>query len=489
MPRAARSFVLVVVATGAATASSWLPGMATWGSHDWPAFAAIALATSVAERFPLELLYRNERAMYSLADAIWTAALLLVRPSVLTLSVVAGVLLGQLLARRPPLKVAFNVAQYVLGITAAVGVFEWLGAPSAHEPAGWLAAGVAMAAFQLVNTVLVGAILALVERRPFRQVALASTGVLHWSGNVAAGILGALVWTAQPSGLPVLLVPLALTYLAYRGWLRTLQERDWMDEMGRAAELIARSGDLSRRLTETGRANAVGRLGATLNDMLARLEASFRRERTFIRQSSHELRTPITICRGYLDVLSPMPDPEELAETIDVVKDELARMSRLVDDLSGLAYMEDPASLRHGEVPLDQFVGEVAGKARPLLNGRLQVEPLSERTLLRGDIQRLTQALINLIQNARDHTPRGSPIRLRVVGEARTLRFEIADEGGGLPPDAELQVFQPFYKGNRSKGSGLGLAIVLGIARAHGGAAGLENRRGDGATFWVRVPR
>jgi two-component system, OmpR family, sensor kinase len=262
-----------------------------------------------------------------------------------------------------------------------------------------------------------------------------------------------------------------------------------MARMGQAAEVIATSGDLGKRITGIERSDAAGRLASSLNDMLARLEASFVRERTFIRESSHELRTPITICRGYLELLPPDPTPRELLETVDVVRDELDRMTRIVDDMCDLAYMEDPASLRRGEVELGHFLGEVAGKARPLLDGRLVVEPADAGASLRADVQRLMQALINLIKNARDHTPAEKPIRLRVVGEPAAWRFEVADEGGGLPTDAERHVFEPFYKGEESGGSGLGLAIVSGIARAHGGAAGVDNRRGSGATFWVRIPR
>ena len=477
------------MAAGAVAAAAWLQDAGAWSAGDVLAWAGIATATAVSERFPLELHYRNERALYSLSDALWTGSMLLVAPSVLALAVVAGVLAGQVLHRRRPVKIAFNAGQLVLGITAALGVFAALGSPPADEPAGWLAVAVAMAAFLAVNTVTVGAIIAVAERRPFRQVALATTGVLQWLGNVAVGILGALVWIAEPRALPLLLVPLGLSHLAYRGWLRTIQERDWMARMGQAAEVIATSGDLGKRITGIERSDAAGRLATSLNDMLARLEGSFVRERTFIRESSHELRTPITICRGYLDVLPPDPTPVRLLETVDVVRDELDRMTRIVDDMCDLAYMEDPASLRRRQVALDRFLGEVAGKARPLLNGRLVIEPADAGASLRADDRRLMQALINLIKNARDHTPAKTPIRLRVVGEPAGWRFEVADEGGGLPTDAERHVFEPFYKGTDSRGSGLGLAIVSGIARAHGGVAGVDNRRGSGATFWVRIPR
>jgi signal transduction histidine kinase len=284
-------------------------------------------------------------------------------------------------------------------------------------------------------------------------------------------------------------VPLGLTYLAYRGWLRTVQERDWMAQMGQAADAIARSADLTKRISETDRPDPVGGLAATFNHMLAALEASFDRERTFVRESSHELRTPITICRGHLEVLPPEPAPDELPEAIAMVLDELDRMTRIIDDMSELAYMEDPASLRTGDVDLAKFLPEVASKAGPLLNGRLRVTPVAGDGQIRADVQRLTQALINLLKNARDHTPQDTAIELRVVSDAAACRFEVSDAGGGLAPEDARHAFEPFYKGGDSDGSGLGLAIVSGIARAHGGAAGLDNRAGQGATFWIRLPR
>ena len=97
--------------------------------------------------------------------------------------------------------------------------------------------------------------------------------------------------------------------------------------------------------------------------MLEALEASFNRERTFIRESSHELRTPITICRGHLEVLPPEPAPDELPETIAMVLGELDRMTRIIDDMSELAFMEDPASLQESDVELARFLPEVASKA------------------------------------------------------------------------------------------------------------------------------
>jgi signal transduction histidine kinase len=486
---AGRLLVAAVVAGGGLLITGWLLQAGGWSAGDAAGWAAIAIATAVAERFPLELRYRNARAVYSLAAAVWTGSLLLVEPSVLALAAGTGVLAGQALYRRPPLKIAFNVGQFTLAITAALAVFEELGSPPADEPASWLAAAAAMASFQAVNTLLVGLILASVEDRRLGEVLLANTALVHLVGNLAIGIVGALVWIAQPLALPLLLVPLALTYIAYGEWLRTLQERDSMAQMGHDAEAIATSVDLSSRISANGTSGATGQLAATFNHMLAALESSIRRERTFIRESSHELRTPITICRGHLEVLDSRPEPDELLETVALVLDELDSMTRIADDMGDLAYMEDPASLRLAEVDPRRLLTDVALKAAPLLNGRLHVRPPHAAEPLSADSQRLVQALINLVKNAHEHTAPDTPIALRAVSEPAALRFEVADSGGGLRPDDEERVFQPFYKHPESRGSGLGLAIASGIARAHGGAAGVDNRPGEGATFWVRIPR
>ena len=486
LPPLARAFTIMVILAGAAAAAVWLDDLADWRRGELLAFVAVTAATAAAERFPLEIRYRSERAVYSLSDAIWTATLLLTPPSVLALSVGAGVLAGQAVIRRPPLKVAFNVGQFMLGMTAAAVVFGALGSPAADEPWAWPAAALAMAVFQAINTALVGVIIALAEQRRFRQVALPSAGVLHWLGNLAIGIVGALVWVAQPLALPLLLVPLAITYFAYREWVRTAQERDRMARMGHAADAIADSGDLSQRITESGD-DAVGRLARNLNRMLAHMDEAFAREHKFIHETSHELRTPLTICQGYLEVLRSDASEAEIAETRAVLIDELQRMTRIVEDMNRLALFEDPSGLRREEVPVDRLLTGIAEKASRLVNGQLVVEPPPSGTV-RADEQRLTQALINLLKNAADHGASGSPIHLRAEREPHAWRLEVSDRGGGLAEDQAAQAFDPYVRGERSSGSGLGLAIVASIARSHGGVAGLDNRPGEGATFWVRLP-
>jgi two-component system OmpR family sensor kinase len=135
-------------------------------------------------------------------------------------------------------------------------------------------------------------------------------------------------------------------------------------------------------------------------------------------------------------------------------------------------------------------VSSITNLAVPLLGSRLRVEAHVGEETLDADPQRLTQALLNLLSNAAEHARGDAPVWLRVQAEARSWRFEVADEGGGLRPGEEQVVFESFRTGSSpTSGTGLGLSIVRGIARAHGGEAGVINRPGHGATFWIRLPR
>lgn len=262
-----------------------------------------------------------------------------------------------------------------------------------------------------------------------------------------------------------------------------------VSEMAETAEAIATEGDLTRRIHEPERRDEVGALATTFNAMLGRLEAAFLREQRFIREASHELRTPITICRGHLEVLGADPDPEDVREAITVVVDELGRMGRIVEDMTTLSRVGDPGFLRIEPILVDELLGEVTRAAEPLLDGRLTTQPAPDDAVVRGDRQRLKQALINLLQNAALHAQGDGPVELRASRRGGAWRMEVADQGGGIPAGEEERLFRPFNRGrSTSPGSGLGLAIVRGIAEAHQGTAGVDNRPGDGATFWIEVP-
>jgi signal transduction histidine kinase len=490
IPRRARLLIASFALAGALIVAVSIPAAARWSWQDVLVFFALAAAVAIAQQFTIAIRHGGETENLDTTDAVWAAGLLLAEPSTLTLAVAGGIFAGQVARRWSLHKIAFNVGQDLVAITGALLVYEAL-STSAGEPQSWLAAALAMGVYFVINAGTIALVISLVERKPYRSVLLPSAGLnlLQWSANVALGILVAVMIVTEPAALPLLSVPLLLSYFTYRGWRREARERELMHELARTADAIYEQGDLARRVAGASD-DEVGQLGATLNRMLDRLEAAFRRERRFISEASHELRTPITICRGHLEVLGPRPSPDELEECVDVVVDELDRMGRIVDDMSTLVRADTDWFLRRETIPLDGFLADVAGKAIPLLNGRLRVVPAAEPAMLDGDPQRLTQALINLLQNAALHGRNGCPVVLRALEEADSWRFEVADEGGGIALDPPDRVFQPFSRGRTNQGgSGLGLAIVRTIAEAHGGAAGVENRSGEGATFWIRVPK
>lgn len=224
-------------------------------------------------------------------------------------------------------------------------------------------------------------------------------------------------------------------------------------------------------------------------EMAQRLRELDEMKTTFMSAVSHELRTPITICRGHLEVLDDDPSPDEMRATVDLVLDELDRMARLVEDITMLLRREDRTFLRREPVVSGELMNDVAFKVRPFLNGRLRVRAPMPGARLDADPHRLQQALVNLLHNAAVHTPPTAQVELRLVPEQRSWRFEVADGGPGLPAGDEERVFEQFVHGPASRGSGLGLAVVESIAKAHGGEAGVVNRPGRGATFWLTIPR
>jgi signal transduction histidine kinase len=249
-------------------------------------------------------------------------------------------------------------------------------------------------------------------------------------------------------------------------------------------------------LVGEGIAWGVGRLElielalARERDRAAQLRELDEMKDRFLSAASHELRTPITICRGHLEVLEDGADAREVRAVKAMCISELALLGRLVDDLTTLAWADDQALLHVESLPLDRFLHDIAAKAEAILGNRVRVVSGTGGDMtLRADPQRLAQALVNLLQNAAGHAKGNGPVCLRVQAGPASWRFEVADDGGGLPPGDEQVVFEPFSTGSARGGTGLGLAIVRGIARAHGGEAGAVNRPGQGVTFWITIPR
>jgi two-component system OmpR family sensor kinase len=246
--------------------------------------------------------------------------------------------------------------------------------------------------------------------------------------------------------------------------------------------------DLTRRIAVSGH-DEIAELARTFNAMLDRLEAAFASQRAFVSDASHELRTPITIVRGHLELMSE--EPAERRETVALVTDELDRMSRFVDDLLLLAKAERDDFLRVTEVELGALTDELLEKAQGLGQRDWRLETRGE-ALIVADRQRLTQAIMGLAQNAVQHTADGEPIWLGTAANHREVRLWVRDEGPGIAAEDQQRIFDRFARASdsrrRSEGAGLGLAIVRAIAEAHGGRVRLSSRPGAGATFTLVLP-
>ncbi len=255
-----------------------------------------------------------------------------------------------------------------------------------------------------------------------------------------------------------------------------------------AAHSITES-DLTRRIEVKGTGEAA-EMAHSFNAMLDRIEAVFRSERAFVQDASHELRDPLTICRGHLELIGD--DPEEQKKTVALVQDEIDRMARIVDDLQILADADQPDFLQVEWIDLEQFGPELLAKARALRLREWSLEGNAEGRVV-GDRHRLTEAVMNLASNAVNHTTRSHEITLGISTGENEWRLWVRDTGTGISVSDQARIFNRFTRGTgahrRYRGSGLGLAIVSAIARAHGGRVELNSRLGEGSTFTILLPR
>ncbi len=246
--------------------------------------------------------------------------------------------------------------------------------------------------------------------------------------------------------------------------------------------------DLTQRIPVTGN-DDVSDLAHTFNAMLDRLQSAFGTQRQFLDDAGHELRTPITILRGHLELMDST-DAQEVAETRALVLDERDRMSRLVEDLILLAKARRPDFVSDAPVHLGELVEDVLEKARALGERRWTAEGQADVTVL-GDGQRLTQALLQLAHNAVKFTGRGDVVAVGSAVSEGAARLWVRDEGPGVPDEDKERIFERFGRaeaGRGVEGSGLGLAIVSAIAEGHGGRVELDQPMGTGARFTLVIP-
>jgi two-component system OmpR family sensor kinase len=297
------------------------------------------------------------------------------------------------------------------------------------------------------------------------------------------------------AGGPVLLLLASVAgYGAAAGALRP------MDRMRRDAATIrtARSG---LRLEVPPARDEVARLAATLNDMLERLDAASRRERAFVDDASHEMRTPLALVKGELELaMRQGASVEDLREAIASAAEENDRLVRLAEDLLVLARADDGPVTAATPVHLAELVdlvGEASGVAARAGERRPDAPPAVElrvaegatEVVLHGDERRLLRVIANLVRNAADAGAAHVTVDARVSDGS--VELHVLDDGPGFPPAFLSRAFERFARADDARGrggTGLGLAIVRSLAEAHGGTAGARNRPEGGADVWVRLP-
>ncbi|WP_433533547.1 HAMP domain-containing sensor histidine kinase [Micromonospora sp. CA-263727] len=346
------------------------------------------------------------------------------------------------------------------------------------------------------------------DRGSYRLVARPSTaGTVRVLGIPLAGVQETVWWmVAAQAGVTAagLLVAGSAGALIVRATLRPL--RRVAATAGRVSELRLDRGEvaLSERVpaADTDPRTEVGQVGSALNRMLGHVaaalaarQASETRVRQFVADASHELRTPLAAIRGYAEVARRGRDrvPPDVAHALRRVESESTRMTSLVDDLLLLARLDSGRPLAVEPVDLTALVVDAVSDAHVAgPEHRWQLDLPEEVIRVSGDPARLHQVLANLLANARVHTPPGSTVTtsLRLAGGAAEL--SVADDGPGVPPELQPEVFERFARGDSSRSrahgsTGLGLSIVAAVVEAHHGTVSLDTAPGR-TVFTVRLP-
>lgn len=367
----------------------------------------------------------------------------------------------------------------------------------AHRPALGSAGATAVAASPVVAAWLAHPPLRSTER----TIALAGGSDLAVASPIMAGgkTVGVLVSAASLSGLRsqtgqvalvggveaavALLVSLAGAFVLLRRVLRTVAAVT-------DAALQAGEGDLGRRLGEDHAGDEVGRLACAFDVMLGRISDGVQAQRRLLSDVSHQLRTPLTVASGHLEVLrrSGGGNRAEVTETTGLVLDELRGMAALVDRLLLLGRALEPDFIEVDRVDLRAFMTDIFEAARVLADRRWSLAPVPDVVAL-VDQGKLRGALLNLIDNAVKATRPGQAIEVSARCQAGLI-LAVADCGRGIPPQAQQEVFDRFRRGGADgqRGAGLGLAIVKAVAGAHGGQVHLDSTPGAGTTVSIVLP-
>lgn len=301
----------------------------------------------------------------------------------------------------------------------------------------------------------------------------------------------------------VVAIPLALLLGSFGGLVLANQALTPVDRITSAAELIAK-GDLTERVPEPEKMDEIGRLAATFNHMISRLQAAFERQKQFTSDASHELRTPLAVMRGDIEIaLRRERPPEEYQRVLTSNLEEIIRLTRLIEDLLMLARADTGrVELRCEPVDLDKLCRQMADYISPLAQQRDQTlsyeasASISDGNgvVIDADVQRMKQLLLNLLDNAIKYTEHGGQVILGLKVENNQAVISVADTGRGIPKEDLPHIFERFFRRSAktsdrtASGFGLGLSIVKWIVESHHGQIEAQNRDGKGTLFTVKLP-
>jgi len=287
---------------------------------------------------------------------------------------------------------------------------------------------------------------------------------------------------------------LALALAAISGGALVRNALSPVSQLVRTARSIEASSDLTRRVGYKGPLDEIGELATTFDHMIEHLDQVFQSQKDFVADASHELRGPLTVIRGNLDLLRRNLSEEDRGESVRAIQQETARMVKIVDDLLLLAEVQSTQPAQEQEVALKEIVLEEASRARTLAGKQEIVIGRQEDLVITGDTQRLKQLLANLVDNAIKATSEQGTITLSLFKDGEWARLEVADTGIGINPEHLTHLFDRFYRVDKARsrvsgGTGLGLAIVKGIAEQHGGKVSATSEPGKGSTFsvWLKL--
>jgi len=286
----------------------------------------------------------------------------------------------------------------------------------------------------------------------------------------------------------------ALTLAGVSGAVLVRRALSPVERITKTARGIEGSSDLGRRVGYSGPMDEIGRLAITFDHMIGHLDEVFHSQKDFVADASHELRSPLTVIRGNLDLLDRNLSQEDRQESLRAIKSETERMTKIVNDLLFLAEVESGQMERGEEVSLQEILLEEFRRAQQVAKSHKVVLGRPEDLSVPGDALRLKRLLGNLVDNAIRYTPEGGTIALSLFRDGDWARLEVADTGLGIAPEHLPHIFERFYRVDKARsrakgGMGLGLAIVKGIAEQHGGKVTVTSEPAKGSTFtvWLKL--